>query len=275
MLSNKDQNYRAIERTARALQQTDADTGELSDETLLKKLHAAELSNRSGFQPNITLGVTPELMLPGEIRDKIAELIGPQGYRSAGIAALPIDRPLTEGEFAEVKDYFHLSYEDDGVVDLDRVEKIFPGQRYYHSTSGLTYAIQREFGWLSPEDLAFVATELCGIRDYLEIDPGFFVGTDPTWVAGYGIPAPASRPSALLSILKIPLDDPEIRRLMKTALLLEVDIATFRTQLPSTDCFVVRQSDINRTQPVFEVIAPVAPMASKIRAVLDWNGDPA
>ncbi len=245
--------------------------GPLSDSALLERLQAAQLSDRSGREPRISLGMTSELVLPRDVRDAIAELIGPRGYRSSGILTLPIDRPLTEQQFSEVKDYFNLSYEDTGIVDLDRVEKIFPNERFYHTTSGLTYAIQREFGWLSPEDVAFVATEICKMRDFLEIDPGFFVGTDPTWVAGYSIPAPDNRPSDILSLLKVPVEHPEIRRLMKTSVFLEVDLSTYRDQLPSTDCFVVRQTDINRASPVFEVIAPIAPRERTIRATFDWN----
>lgn len=271
MHSNKDQSYRAIERTARTVRETHPEHGELSDGALLERLHAAHLTDRSGREPRISLGLNSELALPPDVRDAIAELIGPRGYRSTGITALPIDRPLTERQFSEVKDYFNLSYENTGVVELARVEKIFPGHRFYHTTSGLTHAIQKEFGWFSPEDVAFVATDICKMRDFLEIDPGFFVGTDPTWVAGYSIPAPDNRPSDLLSVLKVPLEHPEIRRLMKTSVFLEVDLSTYRDQLPSTDCFVVRQTDINRASPVFEVIAPIAPMASSVRATFDWN----
>ncbi len=271
-----DQNYRNLERLAQRTRDSSApsDWSGLSNESVCVNLAAESLTNREGKAPRLSPTLTSPLELPSDVLRGIQKLISPAGHRPEGISVFPTSRPLSSAEFADLKDYTHLSYEHDGIVDLARVEKIFPNQKLYHATNGLSYALNRQLGWLAPDDVAFVAQEICGIKDYLEIDPGFFMGTDPRWVAGYAIPWPLGRPNDILNVLRIPTDNPAIQRLSNIGLLREIDPTAYRQQLPSTDCFVIRQTDINRRDPVFELIAPIAPTESRIRAVLDWNSAP-
>ncbi|MFM1846823.1 MAG: hypothetical protein RL417_297 [Pseudomonadota bacterium] len=271
-LSRPDKNYRALERLAAATRETSDLKGVATDAAIQAALLEADLTGKAGRRPAISIGEAHELTLPSHVRESVKELLSPHGYRPEGVLTLPTDRPLQEREFQELKDYFALSYEHPGVVDLERVERIFPNQRFYHATNALSFALHREIGWLSPEDIACVAQDICGLKDYLEIDPGFFVGNDLSWVAGYALPWADDRPSDLLKVLKIDTKDPTVRRLMNTGLLLEIDLADFRKQLPDTGSFVVRQGDINRERTVFEVIAPIAPMKIEVRATIDFNG---
>jgi hypothetical protein len=266
-----EQNYRSIERMARLTREGGEDPSQGDEESILSAVKRAALVGGKGHSPEITLGPTADLILPEDILAPLRELLSSRGYRPEGITALPLDRRLTAQEYGEIRTYFDLSYERSGVVDLERIKRIFPDQKLYHATNGLSYALQRQVGWLSPEDIAFVAQEICQLPDFLEIDPGFFMGSELSWVAGYAQPWPKNRPNDLLAVLKIDTTDPRVRKLMNTGILLEVDIESYREQLPDTQSFVVRHTDINRTPPVFEVIAPIAPREHKIRAVLDFN----
>ena len=135
--------------------------------------------------------------------------------------------------------------------------------RLYHATSALSYAFAREFGWIDPNDMSWLAAEHLKLQDYDEKDTGgFFMEADPLGVVGYitfsGGMFGLER--QLLSALGVDYNDPYVQSLTDKCLLIEIDPRAFKAQTSVSNSrhFFVGGHDATSDFSM-EIVAPLMP----------------
>lgn len=190
--------------------------------------------------------------------------------RPEGMACYTTRGRLSPKELELLQGFFEEDYRYDDRVSLERL--IFRVRReggdphLYHMTNALSYTFSREVGWIDPEDLSWLAEDQIGIDEWVTGDIGCFSGLEAITAARYTAGALhggcQGHGPEIFSALGVPINEPPIRDLMDTALLLEFDPRVYEQQLPDNRArvFVMREHDINEVGTLnLEVAAPILP----------------
>ena len=202
--------------------------------------------------------------LPPAIAEKVRAKFAPGGIHRSGIEYHDTRTPVPEMGKNSLMEWMHADFGEKALIGRASVEAELKrkgkGTTLYHSTNGLSYAVARSVGWIQPDALCYIAQDHLKLPDFRDTGLAFFMSPDRAICSSY-LDKDGSfygHGRKIMEGIGVDLKDSDVARLLRTSVMLEIDLRTFDTQLPGVSSpFVVRTREAPNGGDLLEVIAPI------------------